>query len=99
MRSHRSFAAHQSYNRSTGFSQRGSFTLPANFVYQGRSPFAIPSIAHRRISAGLCTESFQRYGSSRPTLKMPTIGLRPIVARNSFPRFPFAHGTVTPRRA
>ena len=30
---------------------------------------------------------------------MPTIGLRPIVARNSFPLLPFAHGTVTPRRA
>ena len=36
-----SFAAHQSYSRSTGFSHRGSLTLPANLVYQGRNPFAI----------------------------------------------------------
>ena len=79
--------------------KRGSLTLPANLVYHGRRPFAMPSIAQSRISAGLCTESFQRYGSSSPTLKMPTIGLRPSVARNSLPRFPFAHGTVTPRRA
>jgi len=46
-----------------------------------------------RISASLCTESFQRYGSSTPTLKMPPMGLRPMVARTPcrFCRRPYGH--------
>ena len=66
---------------------------------QGRRPLAIPSTAQMRISAGLWTESFQRYGSSTPTLKMPPIGLRPMVARYSLPFLPLAHGAITPAAA
>ena len=60
-------------------SQRRSWSMPANLVNQGRRPLAIPSATQMRISASLCTESFQRYASSTPTLKMPPIGLLPIV--------------------
>ena len=66
--------------------------LPANLVYQGRSPFAIPSIAQSRISAALCTESFQRYGSSSPTLKMPTIGLLAHRGAELLPALPVRPG-------
>ena len=62
----------------------------------GRMPLAVPSATHSRISGSLCTESFQRYGSSRPTLKMPPMGLLPITARYSFARRPLAHGGVKP---
>src|SRR6185436_9745144 len=72
---------------------------PENFVNQGRKPFAVPSATQMRISASLCTESFHRYGSSTPTLKIPTIGLRPIVERNSLPFLPLTHGEARPRRA
>ena len=72
---------------------------PANFVNHGRMPFAMPSIAQRRISSAFCTESFHRYGSSSPTLKIPTTGLRPIVERNSFALRPLPHGGSTPCRA
>ena len=65
----------------------------------GRMPLAVPSATQSRISGSLCTESFQRYGSSSPTLKMPPIGLRPITERYSFARRPFAQGGVRPRRA
>ena len=62
-------------------------------------PLAVPSATHWRISGSLCTESFQRYGSSRPTLKMPPTGRRPMTERNSFAVRPFTHAGVTPRRA
>ena len=59
----------------------------------------MPSATQMRISAGLWTESFQRYASSTPTLKMPPIGLRPIVARYSLAFLPLAHGAISPLRA
>ena len=58
----------------------------------------MPSASQTRSSAGLVTESFQRCSSSGPMLAMPTMGLRPKVARNSFAFFPFAHGAISPRR-
>ena len=73
--------------------------MAANFVNQGRIPLATRSAAHRRISAPFCTESFQRYGSSTPTLKRPITGLRPITARYSFAFMPIAQGGIRPRRA
>ena len=72
---------------------------PENFVNHGRMPLAVPSATHSLISGSLWTESFQRYGSSRPTLKMPPIGRRPITERYSFARWPLLHGGVRPRRA
>jgi len=62
-------------------------------------PFAVPSATQSRISGSLCTESFQRYGSSTPTLKIPPIGRRPITDRSSFARRPLFHGGVSPRLA
>ena len=85
--------------RSTTGSQRWSYNTPENFVTQGRMPFAVPSATQSRISGSLCTESFQRYASSRPTLKIPPIGRRPITERYSLARLPLFHGGVTPRRA
>src|SRR5674476_314754 len=80
-------------------SQRRSFSEPANLVNHGRKPLAIPSSTHSRISGALCTESFHRYGSSTPTLKMPPIGFTPMVERYSLPFLPLAQGGVTPLRA
>ena len=62
-------------------------------------PLAVPSATHSLISGSLWTESFQRYGSSTPTLKMPPIGRRPITERSSLARRPLFHGGVSPRRA
>ena len=74
----------------------GRAASPANLVNQGRRPLAMPSATHMRISAPFCTESFQRYGSSTPTLKMPPMALRPKVARYSLPFLPLAQGGVEP---
>src|SRR5678815_4401783 len=82
--------------RSTIGIQRLSYSTPENFVTHGRAPLAVPSATQSRISGSLCTESFQRYASSKPTLKMPPIGRRPMTDRNSFARWPLAHGGVTP---
>jgi len=73
--------------------------LPANLLYHGRIPLATESATQSRNSSGFCTESFQRYASSKPTLKRPTTGLLPIVARNSLPDLPLAHGGMRPWRA
>src|SRR5450759_2119548 len=59
-------------------------------------PLAIPSATQILISASLCTESFQRYCSSNPTLNMPPRGFSPIDARNSLAPLPLDHGGVTP---
>ena len=66
---------------------------------QGRIPLAVPSATHIRSSASPCTESFQRYGSSMPTLKMPPTGFEPSTARYSFALLPFAQIGISPRRA
>ena len=62
-------------------------------------PCAVPLATHSRISASLCTESFQRCGSSTPTLKIPPTGRPSITAWYSLPRRPFEYGAVRPRRA
>ena len=86
-------------NSSTTPSQRRSWIVPENLVNQGRRPLAIPSATQMRISASLWTESFQRYASSTPTLKMPPTGLLPIVARYSLALLPLAQGGISPLRA
>ncbi len=62
-------------------------------------PLAVPSATQSCTSGSLCTESFQRYGSSTPTLKIPPTGFGPMTERYSFARRPFAHGGITPCRA
>src|SRR5690242_19464022 len=99
LRRYRSFFQAHVYTCSTTGSQRLSRSTPPNLVNHGRSPLAIPSSAHSRISGSLCTESFQRYASSTPTLKIPPIGRLPSAARYSLPFFPFAQDGVSPLRA
>ncbi len=81
------------------FNHRGSCSAPLNLLNHGRAPLAIPSRAQMRISASLCTLSFQRYCSSRPTPNSPTMGLFPNTARNSLAVLPFLQGGITPCRA
>ena len=65
----------------------------------GRMPLATRSAVQRRISSALCTESFQRYASSTPTLKRPATGFPPTAARYSLAFMPMAQGAMRPRRA
>jgi len=55
-------------------------TLALNLVNQGRKPCAMPSATQSRVSSADCTESFQRFLSSMPTLKMPTMAFCPCGA-------------------
>ena len=73
-----------------------SIGFALNFVKVGRKSWAIPSAIQSRISSALCTESFQRYLSSSPTLVIPAIAFRPIVERNSLALLPEAHGGISP---
>src|SRR5688572_26611239 len=91
LRRYFSLRQHQSYVCATGSIQRLSMTFPLNFANHGRMPLAIPSATNERSSGASCTESFQRYGASSPTLKMPPTGLEPIAARYSFAYLPLIH--------
>src|SRR4029077_6404221 len=59
----------------------------------------MPSSAQRRISGPACTESFQRYGSSTPTLKSPAIGFWSPTAPDSLAPGPESRGAVLRVRA